>query len=91
MKILLIVPAYNEEKNILNTCKKIEEYKKIKEIKPDDNNNNTDDSTFTKILNQIINFITKYQIYIISALIVILIILVILIIGSKKKKRGVLE
>ena len=28
MKILLIVPAYNEEKNILNTCKKIEEYKK---------------------------------------------------------------
>ena len=27
MKILLIVPAYNEEKNILNTCKKIEEYK----------------------------------------------------------------
>ncbi len=71
--------------------KKIEEYKKIKEIKPDDNINNTDDSTFTKILNQIINFITKYQIYIISALIVILIILVILIIGSKKKKRGVLE
>ena len=27
MKILLIVPAYNEEKNILNTCKKIVEYK----------------------------------------------------------------
>lgn len=70
--------------------KKIEEYKKTQEIKPDDNNN-TDDSTFTKILNQIINFITKYQIYIISALTVILIILVILIIGSKKKKRGVLE
>ena len=71
--------------------KKIEEYKKTKEIKPDDNNNTTDDSTFTKILNQVLDFITKYQIYIISALTVILIILVILIISSKKKKRGVLE
>lgn len=28
MKILLIVPAYNEEENILNTCKKIEEFSK---------------------------------------------------------------
>ena len=26
MKILLIIPAYNEEENILNTCKKIDEY-----------------------------------------------------------------
>lgn len=26
MKVLLIIPAYNEEENILNTCKKIEEY-----------------------------------------------------------------
>lgn len=26
MKILLIIPAYNEEDNILNTCKKIDEY-----------------------------------------------------------------
>ncbi len=29
MKILLIIPAYNEEENILKTCKKIEEYNKI--------------------------------------------------------------
>ena len=28
MKILLIIPAYNEEENILNTCRKIEEYDK---------------------------------------------------------------
>ena len=28
MKILLIIPAYNEEENILKTCKKIEEYNK---------------------------------------------------------------
>lgn len=28
MKILLIIPAYNEEENILNTCKKIEEFSK---------------------------------------------------------------
>lgn len=26
MKVLLIIPAYNEEENILNVCKKIEEY-----------------------------------------------------------------
>lgn len=26
MKILLIIPAYNEEENILNTCKKIKEF-----------------------------------------------------------------
>ena len=26
MKILLIIPAYNEEENILNTCKMIENY-----------------------------------------------------------------
>ncbi len=26
MNILLIIPAYNEEENILNTCKKIEDY-----------------------------------------------------------------
>ena len=26
MKILLIIPAYNEEENIFNTCKKIKEY-----------------------------------------------------------------
>lgn len=28
MKILMIVPAYNEEENILNTCKKIKEFSK---------------------------------------------------------------
>jgi len=28
MKVLLIIPAYNEEKNILKTCKKIEEHSK---------------------------------------------------------------
>mgnify|MGYP004495945135 CR=1 FL=1 len=28
MKVLLIIPAYNEEENILNTCRKIEEYSK---------------------------------------------------------------
>ena len=70
--------------------KKIEEYKKAQEVKTDDNKI-TKENTFTKILNQVLDFITKYQIYIISALTVILIILGILIIGSKKKKRGVLE
>lgn len=70
--------------------KKIEEYKKTHEIKTD-NNNIAKDNTFTIILNKITNFITKYQIYIISALTIILIVLVILIISSKKKKRGVLE
>ena len=30
MKVLMIVPAYNEEKNILETVKKIKNYKKIK-------------------------------------------------------------
>lgn len=29
MKILLIIPAYNEEENILNTCNNIQEYNKI--------------------------------------------------------------
>ena len=32
-KVLLIIPAYNEEENILNTCNSIIEYnKKIKQI-----------------------------------------------------------
>ena len=70
--------------------KKLEEYKKTHEIKTDDNNI-AKDNTFTIILNKIINFITKYQIYITSVLTIILIVLVILIINSKKKKRGVLE
>ena len=26
MKVLLIIPAYNEEENILKVCKEIEEY-----------------------------------------------------------------
>ena len=26
MKVLLIIPAYNEEENILNTCTKISEF-----------------------------------------------------------------
>lgn len=30
MKVLMIVPAYNEEKNILETVKKIKNYKKLK-------------------------------------------------------------
>lgn len=29
MKILLIIPAYNEQENILNTCRGIEEYNKL--------------------------------------------------------------
>lgn len=35
MKALLIIPAYNEEKNILNTCNKIIEYNKGKKEKID--------------------------------------------------------
>lgn len=30
MKVLMIIPAYNEEKNILETVKKVKSYKKIK-------------------------------------------------------------
>ncbi len=35
MKVLLIIPAYNEEENILNTCKTIEEYNKKSKLKLD--------------------------------------------------------
>lgn len=35
MKILLIIPAYNEEKNILGVCNVIEEYNKKNEQKLD--------------------------------------------------------
>lgn len=35
LKILLIIPAYNEEENILNTYKKIEEYNKKNKTKYD--------------------------------------------------------
>lgn len=34
-KILLIIPAYNEQDNILNTCKKIEKYNKKNKINYD--------------------------------------------------------
>lgn len=35
MKILLIIPAYNEEKNILNTCNQIKKYNIDKDEKID--------------------------------------------------------
>ena len=35
MKVLLIIPAYNEEDNILNTCNQIEKYNKDKNEKID--------------------------------------------------------
>lgn len=35
MKVLLIIPAYNEEENILNTCKKIQKYNEKSEQKLD--------------------------------------------------------
>lgn len=35
MKILLIIPAYNEEDNILKTCKKVDEFNKKAENKVD--------------------------------------------------------
>ena len=35
MKVLLIIPAYNEEENILNTCKNIQEYNKKSKQKLD--------------------------------------------------------
>lgn len=35
MKILLIIPAYNEEKNIMNVIKKIQDFSEEKEIKLD--------------------------------------------------------
>ena len=34
-KILLIIPAYNEEENIIKTCKSIDEYNKKNELKLD--------------------------------------------------------
>lgn len=48
-KILLIIPAYNEEKNIIKTCKKIDEYdKKLNYIVINDG---SDDNT-SKILDE---------------------------------------
>ena len=35
MKVLLIIPCYNEEENILKTCKNIEEYNKTAKLKFD--------------------------------------------------------
>ncbi len=35
MKIILIIPAYNEEKNIMNVIKKIEDFSEEKELKLD--------------------------------------------------------
>lgn len=70
--------------------KKLEEYKKTKDIKPEDNNTKKGNS-FTEILSKVISLITKYQLYIVVVLAVVLIILIIIIIVNKKKKRGVLE
>lgn len=35
VKVLLIIPAYNEEKNIINTCKEIKNYNKKSQFKVD--------------------------------------------------------
>ena len=70
--------------------KKLEEYKKTKDIKPEDNNTQKGNS-FTEILSKVISLITKYQLYIVVVLAVVLIILIIIIIVNKRKKRGVLE
>ena len=42
-------------------------------------------------LNELLKYVTDYQIYIIVVLGIILLILIVLIIIQKKKKRGVLE
>lgn len=71
--------------------RKVEEYKNTHEIKKDDNNNIQEQLTLKTIYNKILNFIIKYQIYIIIVLGVLLLLLIIIIVVSKKKKRGVLE
>lgn len=71
--------------------RKAEEYKMAHEIKNDDSKNTNEQFSIKIILNKILEFITNYQIYIITALGILLLILIIIIIVSKKKKRGVLE
>lgn len=71
--------------------RKVEEYRSTHEIKKDDNKNAEEHSYMKVILNKLLEFMIKYQIYILIVLGVLLLILIIIIVTKKKKKRGVLE
>lgn len=71
--------------------KKVEEYKKTHDIKKEDNNTKRDNISLEQILNSVLRFITKNQLYIIIGLSLLLILLIVLIIIKRIKKRGVLE
>lgn len=84
-KYLEYQPSYETFKN------KVEEYKKNNEIKKEDNNTKIDKISLKQILNNILSFISKYQLILIITLSIFLIIIIVITIVKRKKKRGVLE
>ena len=63
MKVLLIIPAYNEEENILRTCKSIDEYNKKAKSKLDYLviNDGSKDKTLEILIKNKINHINLIQ------------------------------
>lgn len=57
----------------------------------DVDNNDTEKNTFELILDNLLDYIVKYRLYIVITLVVILIALNLIILIKRKKKRGVLE
>lgn len=70
--------------------RKINEYRKTHTINNKDNNKE-ENISINYIINKALDFINKYNLYIVGFLLVILIILIIIIIKKKLKKRNVLE
>ena len=84
-KYLEYQPSYETFKS------KVEEYKKGIEKKEENNTEKENNISIIQILNKILDFITRYQLYLIIVLSLILIMLILIIIIKRRKKRGVLK
>ena len=70
---------------------RVNQYRQNHKIETDNKIIEEENFNIQKLFSKILNYINKYQLYIVISLIVILIMLAIIIIKNKKKKRGVLE
>lgn len=71
--------------------KRVKHYRATYNINNIDNNEDDKPNDINMIINEVVKFISKYKLYIISSLFIILLTLVITIIIKKRKSRGVLK